>query len=75
MENNEIPTIHTEVRTNVKDTTASDSRFIVANTVTSNLSELREKHIIPVFVKDNEPLISHAEFVENVKEVVKDFFH
>lgn len=75
MENTETATIHTDVTTNVNDIDMSRSSFIVANTVASNISELKEKHIIPVFVKDNEPLISHAEFVDNVIEVISDVFH
>lgn len=42
--------------------------FIEANTVPVDVTELKEHHIIPVFVKDNEPLVSHSEFVEVVFE-------
>lgn len=49
--------------------------FIQANTVESSLSEIRNKHIIPVFVKDNEPVINHGDFVEATTEVVSDVFH
>jgi hypothetical protein len=74
MENTEITAADTDVTTNINDTSKSGSSFIVANTIGSNMYEVREKHIIPVFVKDNEPLISHAEFIENVMEVVKNVF-
>jgi hypothetical protein len=49
--------------------------FIEANTIEYTLEEIRNKHIIPVFIKDNEPLISHADFIENTFQVVNDMFH
>jgi hypothetical protein len=55
-------------------TVTSSSNFIEANTVKSTLPEIREKHIIPVFVRDNEPLISHAEFIESTYSVVESVF-
>jgi hypothetical protein len=53
----------------------SNSKFMEANTVPVNLSEIRDKHIIPVFLKDNEPTISQVDFVEVVAESVKDKFN
>ncbi|WP_018611858.1 DUF3871 family protein [Segetibacter koreensis] len=38
--------------------------FIEANTIETSLKDIQEQHIIPVYVKDNEPVISHAEFIE-----------
>lgn len=49
--------------------------FIEANTVESSLAELKNKHIIPVFIKDNEPVISHAEFISTTTEAVAQVFH
>jgi len=49
--------------------------FIEANTVTATLDDVKHNHIIPVFVKDNEPLISHAEFIETASSVTSDVFH
>ncbi|MFM7358379.1 MAG: DUF3871 family protein, partial [Sediminibacterium sp.] len=49
--------------------------FIEANTLEVPFYEVRNNHIIPVFVKDNEPLISHAEFVDATSEIVSDVFH
>ena len=37
--------------------------FINANTIPVSLKELREKHIIPVFAKDNEKTISQFDFI------------
>jgi hypothetical protein len=44
--------------------------FIEANTVPLTLSEIKAKHVIPVFIKDNEPVISHSDFIEVMQEVV-----
>ena len=49
--------------------------FIEANTQHSTLHEIRENHIIPVFIKDNEPVISHSEFITQTLEIVKDIYH
>jgi hypothetical protein len=48
--------------------------FIEANTIEVSLEEIREKHIIPVYVKDNEPVISHAEFIETAGQCLRDFY-
>ena len=40
-----------------------------------SLHEIRNKHIIPVFVKDNETLISHDEFIEAASFITADLFH
>lgn len=51
-----------------------NSKFMEANTVPAQLSEIRDKHIIPVFLKDNEPTISQVDFIETVSEAVRDNF-
>jgi hypothetical protein len=38
--------------------------FIEANTITCTLDEVRNNHIIAVFIKDNEPVISHHDFIQ-----------
>lgn len=48
--------------------------FIVANTSPMNMFELEHEHIIPVFVKDNEPVISHQDFINCVQEVSGQVF-
>lgn len=52
----------------------SPSGFIEANTVPMELGEIRDKHIIPVFLKDNEPAISQVEFVEVLTEAAREVF-
>ena len=49
--------------------------FIEANTLEMSLHEIRNKHIIPVFVKDNETLISHDEFIDAASTITSDIFH
>lgn len=50
------------------------SHFIEANTVESTLNAIRDEHIVPVFIKDNEPVISHSEFITSTLEIVSDVF-
>ncbi|MBC6368027.1 DUF3871 family protein [Algoriphagus sp. AK58] len=50
------------------------SSFIEANTEVVSFDEMRDRHVIPVFLKDNEPTISHCDFVEAVGVAAKDYF-
>ena len=54
--------------------TTAPSAFIEANTIPITLKEIREKHIIPVFAKDNEPAISQVDFVEVVEQAARQSF-
>src|SRR5438309_1662031 len=47
--------------------------FIEANTIETTLLEMEQKHIIPTY-RDSEALISQAEFIEVMGEVVHDVF-
>lgn len=49
--------------------------FIEANTISVTEAEVKNDHIIPVFVKDNEPLISHSDFIDVANAVTADIFH
>ena len=53
---------------------SSGSAFIEANTIESNLEEIKNQHIIPVFIKDNEPLISQADFIHSAYEIAQEVF-
>jgi hypothetical protein len=53
---------------------SSDKPFIQANTFDVTLRELSTEHIIPVFIKDNEPLISHSDFIEATSSVISDIY-
>lgn len=48
--------------------------FIEANTIPSTLEEIKRSHIIPVFSKDNEQVISHSNFIETTTNVVNELF-
>lgn len=48
--------------------------FIEANSQAVSLKELKEEHIIPVYI-NNEPLISHFDFISVAEEVADEVFH
>ena len=48
--------------------------FIEANTKSVSLQHLIDDTILPVFAKDNEATISHAEFIGNTQKAVEDVF-
>jgi len=52
----------------------SDNRFILANTQPISYAELKHRHLIPVFSKDNESTISHSEFIDIVGQAADKFF-
>lgn len=54
--------------------TSTDKPFIQANTIVSSLTEIKDSHIIPVFIKDNEPVISHNDFIEVTQTVVSEVY-
>jgi len=49
--------------------------FIKANTEECALQEIKDNHIIPVFLKDNEPLISHADFIDVTMQTVSEVYN
>lgn len=53
---------------------STDKPFIVANTIKSSLEIIKYKHVIPVFTKDNEPVISHSNFIEITYDAVFKIF-
>lgn len=55
--------------------TSTEKPFIQANTIDITLDEIRRDHIIPVYVKDNEPLISQVDFIDATFSIVADIFH
>ena len=66
-------TVETETFGN-KERVSNGSSFIEANTTESSMEEIKEKHIIPVFIKDNEPLISQADFIQSAYDIAADVF-
>lgn len=53
---------------------STNNPFIQANTVESSLDEIRDSHVIPVFIKDNEPVISHGDFIESTFDIVSEIY-
>lgn len=53
---------------------STDKPFIQANTVESSMEEIRGGHVIPVFIKDNKPVISHGDFIESTLEIVSEIY-
>jgi len=49
--------------------------FIEANTIPSSLADIKKNHIIPVYIKDNETLISHADFIEATMDALKSVYY
>ncbi|MCE7043951.1 DUF3871 family protein [Dyadobacter sp. CY312] len=60
----------TLVINNTKSQSIASPSFIEANTAPILFTELENSHIIPVFTKDNEPLISHRDFITIAEEAV-----
>ncbi len=65
----------TELKVDAVQQLSTDKPFIQANTEESSLEDIKNNHIIPVFIKDNEPVISHFDFVEASMQVVSDIFN
>lgn len=58
----------------INNTTQSGGAFIEANTIAASLQDIKQGHIIPVFHKDNEPVISQVDFIELTTEAVHSCF-
>jgi hypothetical protein len=59
----------------IPDEVSTSKPFIEANTVESSLNEISNTHIIPVFIKDNEPVISQVDFIESASQIVSEIYH
>ena len=70
----ELLTLQQDKTANAVLETAQQQPFILANTFSSNINELRNNHLIPVFVKDNQPVISQADFVELTADITSHIF-
>jgi len=49
--------------------------FIEANTIEGSLNDISNRHIIPVFVRENEPVISHGEFIDATVQAIGKAFN
>ena len=69
--NNKMPVVVEDV---IPIQETSNAHFMAANTTILSMEELKEKHTIPVFAKDNESTISHQEFIETISYVADHIF-
>jgi hypothetical protein len=70
-----IEEIHTNILVKpIPELISTSKPFIEANTVQSTLEEIKNDHLIPVFLRDNEPLISHSDFIEKTVQTVQEYF-
>jgi len=53
---------------------SSSRPFIEANTVTATLHEINNRHIIPVFCRENEPAISQGEFIDATMQAISHVY-
>lgn len=53
---------------------STDIPFVQANTIAVPLKEIEDSHLIPVYVKDNEPVISHQDFINSTLEIVHHLY-
>lgn len=72
--NTEIEITGSQIQEILSKESTSARAFIEANTISATMEEVREKHIIPVFIKDNEPVISQSDFIETVLTSAKEIF-
>jgi len=72
----ELTVLNNDNGSQIAETRAIETRkpFIEANTIELGYKEIKEKHIVPVFAKNNEPAISHAEFIDVVSEAATTCF-
>ncbi len=56
------------------DAVSTAKPFIGANTIESSLEEIKSRHVIPVFIKDNEPTISHSDFIDVTRDVISEIY-
>ena len=59
----------------VEQSKKDNPHFIEANTKEVELQHLKSDCIVPVFSKDNELTISHANFIETVWDAANSFFN
>lgn len=59
----------------ILDEFKAENHFIEANTQEVTFEHLKKDCITPVFAKDNELTINHADFIETIEDATRTFFH
>lgn len=65
----EVATVLPQVLEEI-EVVSSSKAFIEANTIGATLHQINNEHIIPVFVKENEPAISQGEFIDATMQAI-----
>jgi hypothetical protein len=68
---NELPFVEAE---SVVEKESSSDHFITSNTKSIGYDLLKYQCIIPVFAKDNESTVSHAEFIMAIQDAAQLWF-
>ena len=72
--NNHTAAVEEIVPIETVESPTSDLHFINGNTIAMPMEQIKLNHLIPVFIKDNEPVISQIDFIETVLDAVKKVF-
>jgi hypothetical protein len=70
-----LPAVVQPILLDETESSVSTSKpFIEANTTECSLRDIKNTHVIPVWMRDNEPLISHADFIQATNDAVQHVF-
>ncbi|MFC2125018.1 DUF3871 family protein [Bacteroidota bacterium] len=71
----EVITNNNDLDLQVQTRARTEGNFLESNTVEMDLETIQTDHLVPVFTRDNEPCISHAQFIETVERAADDYFN
>jgi hypothetical protein len=71
----EVITIDNNLEKEVFARAKTKGSFVESNTIEMDLETIKHDHLVPVFTRDNEPCISHAQFIETVERATEDYFN
>lgn len=70
----ELLTVSNHLYNTVEIISSTDIPFIHANTIAVPFTDIEHRHLIPVYVKDNEPVISHQDFINSALEIIHHLY-
>ena len=70
----ELLTVSNHLYSPVEIISSTDIPFIHANTIAVPFTDIEHSHLIPVYVKDNEPVISHQDFINSTLETIHHLY-
>src|SRR5437868_4056912 len=62
------------IQTQINSPERTRKSFIEANTISSSLGQIKATHIIPVFAKDCEPVISQSDFIDAAWDSLHNYY-